>query len=244
MDGTFSGGCDWLDVSKSDFVELNYWEANIPAARIIFFCFMLLATLPAHALDETKVARAKYDQLAARVNAGDMDIDWQALRVSARVGEVYGDYDPYKAAREALALFDKGDYEGALKIAHETEQHNIADVDAHLSAWGCLRQLARQGEADKEWSILQALLKSILKSGNGKSFKSAFFVVGIREEFVLMEAALQVQLQQQHSERVNGHYYDVVEVTNRSGKKSVLWFNTDTDIELSGRAGDTGHHIY
>jgi tetratricopeptide (TPR) repeat protein len=164
--------------------------------------------------------------------------------LDARVGEVYGEYDPYDAAKRTQASFEKGDYEEALKIARETEQHNIADGDANVAAWSCLNKLGRQREADKEWSILQALLQSILKSGNGKSAKTAWFAVGIREEYLVMEVVLQVQFKQQRSVKQDGHYYDMVLVTDRSGKDAVLWFNTDTDIALGIRAGDEGHHIY
>jgi hypothetical protein len=205
---------------------------------------MLLAALPAYALDDPKVARAKYDELAAKVLSGDLNIDWQALRLDARVGEVYGEYDPYDAAKRTQAAFEKGNYEEALKIALETEKHNVADIEAHVAAWSSLKQLGRKREADKEWSIFQALVQSILKSGDGKSAKTAWFAVGIREEFVFMEMPLQVQYKQQRSVKQDGHYYDMVLVTDKSGKDAVLWFNTDTDIELNGRAGDEGHHIY
>jgi hypothetical protein len=219
-------------------------EANMQAIKLfLLFSSMFFAALPVSALDDPKVARAKYDELAAKVNSGDLNIDWQALRLAARVGEVYGDYDPYDATKRAQDASDKGDCKGALKIALETESHNIADVDAHLVAWSCLKQLGRQAEADKEWTILHALVQSILKSGDGKSAKTAWFAVGIREEFFIM-SVLQVQFKQQHSLKQEDHYYDVVLVTDPSGKDKVLWFNTDTDIELGGRAGDEKHHIY
>ena len=213
------------------------------ARGFVILCSLVVVASNAYALDDPKVAHAKYDELAAKVNSGDLNIDWTALRLSARVGEVYGDYDPYDAARRAQSSFEKGDYEGALAIAHETEQRSIADVDAHAAAYGSLKQLGRGSEADKEWSILQALLQSILKSGNGKSAKKAWLAVGIREEYFVMEL-LQVQFKQQRSVKQDGHYYDMVLVTDQSGKDKVLWFNTDTDIELLGRAGDERRHIY
>jgi uncharacterized protein YacL (UPF0231 family) len=100
--------------------------------------------------------------------------------------------------------------------------------------------LGRKGESDKELRILQAFLESITKSGNGKSAKTAWFAVGIQEEFVYI-FALQMQFKGQHSVKQDGHYYDVVSVIDQSGKEAVLWFNTDTDIEL--RVGTEGHPI-
>lgn len=214
------------------------------ARAFLFFASLLLAASDVYALDDPKVAHAKYEELAAKVNAGDLNIDWQALRLAARVGEVYGDYSPFDAAKRAQAAFEKGDLEGALKIARETERHNVADGDARVAAWSCLKNLGRQSEADREWSIFQALLQSILKSGDGKSAKTAWFAVSIREEYLVMEAALQVQLKDHRTLQQDGHYFDVVLVTDQAGGDKVLWFNTDTDIELSQRASDRGHPIY
>jgi hypothetical protein len=190
-------------------------------------------------LDDPKVARAKYDELAAKVNSGDLKVDWRALRLAARVGEIAGGYDLLAANRRAIASYQKGDNEEALKTAREVEQHSIADGQAHLTAMNSLIVLGRQHEADKERGILQALLESITKSGDGKSAKTAWFAVGIQEEYVYMYA-LQVEFKQQHSLQQDSHWYDAVLVTDKSGKDKVLWFNTDTDIALLNRAGTEG----
>lgn len=209
---------------------------------LLFLSWLMIAGLPLSALDDPKVAHAKYDELAAKVNGGDLNVDWKALRLAARVGEVYGDYDPYDAAKRAQASFDKGDYEGTLRIARETIRHNVADGVAHIAAWSCLKQLGRKPEADQEWNILQALLQSILKSGDGKNAKTAWFVVGLREEFFTL-GALQAQSKEEHSVKQDGHYYSRIVVTDDSGKDAVVWFNIDTDIEMSSRAAE-GRHIY
>ena len=212
------------------------------ARALLLLSLIASAASPIFAQDDTKSARAKYDEIAAKVNAGDLDVDWKALRLAARVGEVYGDYDPYSAAKRAQASFENGDCDETLRIARETLRHNVADEEAHAAAWSCLKQLGRQPEADKECSILQALLQSILTSGDGKSAGTASFVVGLREEFFVLEA-LQVQSKEQHSVKQDGHYYSRIAVRDSSGKDTVVWLNIDTDIEMANRAGE-GHHIY
>jgi hypothetical protein len=204
--------------------------------------FIALAVYAQDQLDDPKVAHAKYDELAAKVDSGDLKVDWRALRLAARVGEVFGDYDPIDANKRAKAAFDKGDFDGALKIAREIEQHSIADGQAHVTAMNSLIVLGRKAEADKEQSTLRALLESITKSGDGKSPRTAWFAVGIQEEFIYMYA-LQVQYKEQHSMKQDGHWYDAVLVVDKAGKEKVLWFNTDTDITLLGRAGTAGHPI-
>jgi len=115
----------------------------------VFLASVLLAALPMYSLDDPKVARAKYDELAARANKGDLNIDWQALRLDARVGEVYGEYGPYDASKRAQASFGNGNYEEALKIAREIEQHNIADVEAHFCGVD-LSQTAGKATRDRQ----------------------------------------------------------------------------------------------
>jgi hypothetical protein len=65
------------------------------AVRTLLFVLSIVCFgLPVYALDDPTVAHAKYDELAAKVNSGDLKVDWRALRLAARVGEVFGDYDP------------------------------------------------------------------------------------------------------------------------------------------------------
>jgi hypothetical protein len=214
------------------------------AAKVfLFFCAILFTTLTAFSLDDPKTARAKYDELAAKVKGGDLNIDWKSLRLSARAGEVYGNYDPDDAAKRAQAAFAKGDFEGALKISQETERHNIADGNAHAVAFISLKQLGRDSEAANEWSILQALLQSILKSGDGKSSKKAWFVVAPREEDLLLKA-IHVQFKERNSRKLDGHYYDAVLITDQFGDDILTWFNADVDAELQERAKAEGHPIY
>jgi hypothetical protein len=204
---------------------------------------ILFAAMPASSLDDPKTARAKYDELAAKVKSGDLNVDWKALRLSARAGEVYGEYDPDDAMKRSQAAFAKGDYEGALKIAQETERHNIADGDAHATAWISLKELGKNGEAGSEWSILQALLQSILKSGDGKSAKKAWFVVDTREENLLLKA-LHLQFKERNGRELDGHHYDAVLVMDQFGDDITVWFNTDTDNQMLARAESEGHPIH
>src|ERR1700722_12069434 len=81
------------------------------------FIFCLLGCIlvsPAFGLDTAKVAQAKYDALKAKVQSGDIDIDWRDLRLDAVVADVDGEFDWHQANSEGVAAFNSGDYEGAL----------------------------------------------------------------------------------------------------------------------------------
>jgi len=194
----------------------------------------ILASIPAasaSAADEQQSARAKYAELSAKVRAGDLDIDWQGLRVAAVLGEITDARDEFQATQKGYAALEQEKFADALKIAREIEEHNIADGDGHYIALVALDKLGRRDEQEKERIFLAAFFQSIIKSGDGKSAKTAWFAATIREEYLIMQLMLGVQFEQQHSLSKDGHYYDVVAVKDQNGKEQILWFNTDTDFQ-------------
>jgi len=211
--------------------------------RIIVVAILAwISVSSALAADDMQAARAKYSELAAKVRAGDLGIDWKALRVAAAIGEVEDGSEGFRAIDKAYAALNKGEFADALKIGREIEDHNIADVDAHYLAWRSLVGLGREGEAEKERVLLAALLQSITDSGDGKSVKTAWFATTIRETYLYMGSVLNVQLQEHRTWKQDGHYYDVVAVKDKDGKQMVLWFNADTEMQRQEAAGERAMH--
>ena len=62
--------------------------ANRNVQIVAIAALALTSVAFALASDDRPAARAKYEELAAKVRAGDLEIDWQALRVAAAIGEV------------------------------------------------------------------------------------------------------------------------------------------------------------
>ena len=58
------------------------------------------------AADDIQAARAKYSELAAKVRAGDLGIDWKALRVAAAIGEVGEPTEGLLSGEKAYAALD------------------------------------------------------------------------------------------------------------------------------------------
>jgi hypothetical protein len=192
---------------------------------------LLCCGLSAYALDDPNVAHAKYDELAARVRSGDPTVDWQALRLAAEVGVVEGSYDLRDANQRGTKAFNDGDFAESLKIANEMLEHNIASGDGHFLAMISLKHLGRQADSDKEHAMLDAFFQSIMKSGDGKSAKTAWFTVNVHEEYLVIRLLVGLNLRSQALSHLDGHDYDVMTVADDSGKESTLWFNTDTDMQ-------------
>ena len=197
----------------------------------------------APAADDQQAARAKYAEFAAKLRSGHSSVDWKALRIAAVIGEVEDTTSGgFLAVKNAYAALNDGKFAEALKTSRDIEEHNIADADAHYLAWRSLTGLGREDEAEKERLLLAALFQSITDSGDGKSAKTAWFATTIREEYLFMQAILNVQFQEQRTSVQDGHYFDVVAVKDASGKQMILWFNGDTEMHRQLAAGERANH--
>ena len=197
--------------------------------RFFVCCFVL--GVAAHALDKPAVAKQKYDALKARVLAGDATVDWRELRLAAEVGGVDGDFDWRDANKKAMAAYDKKDYAQMLKSASEITEHNIANPDGHFAAMVAYKYLEKPEEQAKEKGFVDAILKSILTSGDGKSAATAYFTVATSEEYFVLKI-IGYRPKGQALVQRDGHAYDRMTVSDDDGKEHELWFNTDTDMQM------------
>src|SRR5580704_13359636 len=151
-------------------------------------CLLLgtLAISSASALDSAQVARTKYDILKAKVQNGDLNIDWQELRLNAAVAKLENDYDWRTAAAEAVREFNGKYYTEALSIGQQIVSHNFANGDGHFLLIMLYGRLGKQKEADQEKLIVDKLMQSILDSGNGITPETAWFTVSSSEEYFLL----------------------------------------------------------
>jgi len=139
-----------------------------------------------------------------------------------------------------VAAFNAGDYAKALLNAQEIIQHDIANGDGHFLAMVSLKHLDKQEESAKEKLIVDKILQSILSSGDGRTSDTAYFTVSTSEEyFVIRLLNLKPKSQSQSPVRNGAHSFDEMTVVDKDGKETTLWFNTDTDAELTRRAGES-----
>jgi hypothetical protein len=192
---------------------------------------------PAFGLDSAKVAQAKYDALKATVQSGDIDIDWRDLRLDAVIADVDGDFDWHQSNTEGVAAFNTGDYAKSLLKAQEIIRHNIANGDGHLLAMVSLKHLGKPEDAAREKLIIDKIQQSILNSGDGKTAETAYFTVSASEEYFVLRV-LGLKPMTQSLVQNGAHSFDKMTAVGEDGKETTLWFNTDTDIELTRRAGE------
>jgi Domain of unknown function (DUF4919) len=201
-------------------------------------CWLFFATLAvghAEALDSPQVAREKYDALKAKVESGDLNINWAELRLDAVVGGVDENYDWQKASTDGLQAFNARDYSTALSKGLEIVSHNIASGDGHFLMMVSYRRLGKQAEAEQQNQIVDKILQSILDSGNGQTPASAWVTVTPSEESFVLRV-LGMAPKSQTPVNLAGHAFNKVIVTARDGTETTFWFNIDTLVEMTKRA--------
>jgi hypothetical protein len=207
-------------------------------SRLIFYLLGCVFVSTAFGLDSAKVAQAKYDALKAKLQSGDFNIDWRDLRLDAVVADVDGPFDWHQANTAGVVAFNAGDYEAALRKGQEIIQHNIANGDGHFLAMVALKHLGKQEETAREKLIVDRISQSIMSSGDGKTADTAWFTVSTSEEYFVIRI-LGLKPKSQSLVKKGAHSLDEMTVVGEDGKDSTLWFNADTDMELTRRAGES-----
>lgn len=176
---------------------------------------------------EKDAARARYNEIVAKLKVGDKNVDFKELRV-AYAGTIHtADTDPQKKAMTAALNAKK--FDEAIKNADAILAADYADMDAHLGEYIAYRGLQNSEQADFHKFVLKGLLDSIAKSADGKSFETAFEVIEVDEEYVLLRFMGLMPSKQSTSEK-NGHSFDVLETVNpKTNEKVTLYFNIDIE---------------
>lgn len=183
-------------------------------------------------------AAEKFDALLQRLKGGDRTVDFARLRMA--YAET-ADYDPYVGPDEAKAMFasmDAGDWDAALRQSAKILEKNYVDIDAHLGAHVAYD---RKGDAERaafHKFVLDGLVNSILRSGDGRSPEKAFVVISIKEEYTLLNI-MGLRPAGQALIHSGGHSYDKFGAVNlRTNERQELYFQVDKPLAwLAGRRG-------
>jgi len=171
---------------------------------------------------------AKYDALVERIKAGDAAVDFTELRFACLESpHCHGDGD--RDARKAMnQAFQDKRYSAALKEAAKALKSNYADAEAHMVSSQACAESDQPDRAEFHRKIAAGLIRSILSSGDGKTPGTAFKVISIREEYVVLGVdGLRIQSQALFGE--NGHNYDrLIGVKPGSDERTTLYFNIDS----------------
>lgn len=131
---------------------------------------------------------------------------------------------PLKTTLE-LTETANGSYEAdAAKLAYDILERDYTSIAAHaalsknLSIYPTVREF--------HGAVKNALVKSIVNSGDGKSPETAMYVIGVAEEYEALQE-LGLTQESQRLEQKNNRHYDVFAVRDSTGEKRDVYFAVD-----------------
>jgi Domain of unknown function (DUF4919) len=176
---------------------------------------------------EAKLTAKDYEDLLDKLKKGDTSIDFKKFRLAFTETKEFAPYGGSDVRQKMNAALNKDDYKEALKLAEERLKTYYVDIDAHFTAFIANRELGKTKEAEFHRAVGIGLLDSILDGADGKTAKTAYFVISIREEYLVMASkGLRVNMQSLKME--DGHTFDVLSGTNADTKETgSFYFNID-----------------
>jgi hypothetical protein len=173
-----------------------------------------------------------YLELLHRVQQGDMSVDFHAFRIAGAI--VAG---PHFSARETIErntfkrFMAASNPQGALDSSDRMLDLDYASTVAHFDAMMACRALKNEDDAAKHEKVLNALLNSIAKGGDGKTPETSYLAVTTQEEYIFMALRLNVKASEQSLVTQYGHSYDRLKVFDpKTNTRQYLWFNADLQM--------------
>ena len=169
-----------------------------------------------------------YDQLLNKVKGGDLTVDFKALRFGfaekttpdSRVADL-------KLQTQMATLLNEKKFKDVLKIAETIHKTNFVDMNSHIMSAMAYQGLADAKKAKFHEAVYLGLVNSITKDADGNEPKTAYHVISVAEEYVLLNA-LELKRGSQAVESTGGSTYHVLTVTDPKNNESVkLYFNVD-----------------
>lgn len=178
--------------------------------------------------ESSRAAGPSYDDFVAQVKAGKLDIDYAAFRLAYATSPKYAPYGSVQVMANTMKkAYIAGDCPTAMARAKDVFEANFVQIDAHMVAALCHKKAGNEEAARQEHTVFMGLMKSVLKSGDGRSPETAFVVISIDEEYRAMEA-LSLTPVSQALVHQRGSTFDRFEAKKRdSGQPVTLYFNVD-----------------
>lgn len=171
---------------------------------------------------------SNYDQLVTKLKGGDTNIDFKLLRFSfAEKTPPEGRVADVKLQTQMATLLNEKKFKDVVKIAEGIHKNNFVDMNSHIMAAMAYQGMSDAKKAKFHESVYLGLVNSVLKDSDGNTPKTAYHVISVAEEYVLLNA-LELKRGTQAVETVDGSTYHVLTATDPATNQPVkLYFNID-----------------
>jgi Domain of unknown function (DUF4919) len=187
-------------------------------------CLTVLMLLPAAAMADPA---GDFAALVTAAKEGDPGTDYTAMR---QAYAMLPEYDPYgqktnMLMRDGQAAYVAKDCKTALEKFRAAIALDFIIPDAHALSADCLEQAGDKDGEKREEAIAQGLFDSIIISGDGEKPDTAFHIVTLQEEGVILAVA-GVNGTGRELLATDSGPVDKISVTDTgTGKKGAVFFN-------------------
>jgi len=155
-----------------------------------------------------------YEEFVKAAKRDPGNVDYTEFRLAYRFWPGYDPYGlgaggPASHGQVSLALQVR-DTAGLLVALSALLERQFLDIRAHQLAAAAYERIGDQVTAGVHGKIARGLLDSILQSGDGQSFQTAYQVITIAEEYAILEM-LQIKPQSKSLCHNQGQNFDVFE---------------------------------
>lgn len=200
-------------------------------------CLLLLLVAVSINAQSLETSKPKYETLLERVKAGDTTVSFKDLRMAYTESQGYAPYGGDSEGRKSMlsAVKDK-DYDKALGFAGNVLKQNYVDITAHLVSSIAYNELKNAERAKYHHGIVDGLIQSILKSGDGRSIETAYVVIATDEEYALFNV-LGMKAVSQSLVHDKDHSYDKMDAVDRkTNQTTTFYFNIDIPFNWLGKS--------
>ncbi len=202
----------------------NFWLLIPPLLATISF----LSALAPMAAAEPQDDHSSYRDLVKQAESGDLSIDFRALRFNCLKAK---ECDPRGDSKDVVAMnraMQQKEYSNAVEIAEKLISRGFPNIEAHAICAQAYRELNNPEKSKFHQDVTSGLIRSILRSGDGKTKQTSFEVIDTHEEYVMMQVLGLPVLGSQSLLPGKPHNYDYLERDDpKTGKKTGVYFNID-----------------
>ncbi len=169
-----------------------------------------------------------YEAMVEKVRGGDASVDFKLLRFAfAEKTPTEARTADAKSYTQMVGLLNEKKFKDVIKIAEGIQKSAFVDMNSHIMAAMAYQGVGNAKKSKFHETVYLGLVNSILKDADGNTPKTAYHVISIAEEYVLLNA-LELKRGSQTVEQTDGHKYHVLTTTEKATNAAVtLYFNID-----------------
>jgi hypothetical protein len=194
----------------------------------IFALLLTLIALSVTAIGQkpsSTPAASNYKALVAKVRAGDKNVNFGELR---RAYIAWINEDPKGSDApdrdKMVAAFDAKEYAKAAQLGDKVADYEFVNSGLLRAIAHAYRQSGNEPKAKFFDEVAERASHSVYLSGDGKTAKTAFYVMNIGEEYRLMRE-FGYTVSSQSLLNIEGQSYDLLEAKDEKGNAVSVYFN-------------------